>query len=177
MAMFTTGNKIADIGFAQMPNPFLQGKVVLGIDPEAKVKNEIYTHVFQGTLETFIRQSPSEKFDTVIAGELLEHLDNPMQFLRECYALLNENGRLVLSTPNPNSFIERLLTFTLNRKFFYTKDHLMLFPQRWLIRMIEDVGFKDVKLYSGGFPIPFYGLIPFPRVWCYQTIAVAKKTF
>jgi len=51
----------------------------------------------------------------------------------------------------------------------------MLYPQRWLIKMMEISGFKDIKLYSGGMIFPFFSLIPFPRPWCYQTIATGKK--
>ena len=98
-----------------------------------------------------------------------------MSFLRACRETLAPGGTLVLSTPNPNSFIERLLTITLSRRFFYTNDHVMLFPQRWLIRMLERSGFSDVQLYSGGFPVPPLGLIRFPRAWCYQTIASAVR--
>lgn len=175
MASFVTGNKIADIGFAQMPNPYLQGESIVGIDPEATDSCTIYSQIFKGTLSDFIELNPGSIFNTVVAGEILEHIEDPIRFLKECFDVLENEGKLILSTPNPNSFIERVLTLTLNRKFFYTTDHIMLFPQRWLIRMLELSGFKEVKLYSGGFPIPYIGLIPFPRVWCYQTIAVAQK--
>ena len=175
MATLATGTKIADIGFAQMPNPYLKGEAVLGIDPNAVDNSKIYSKVFKGTLSSYITLNPESFFDTVIAGEILEHIEEPIKFLRECFTILEDGGKLVLSTPNPNSFIERILTLTLNRRFFYTTDHIMLFPQRWLIRMLEVAGFKDVRLYSGGFPVPYLGLIPFPRAWCYQTIAVAQK--
>lgn len=40
------------------------------------------------------------RFDAVVALELIEHLENPHQFLRQCAALLKPEGVLVLSTPN-----------------------------------------------------------------------------
>ena len=175
MAALCKGERIADIGFAQSPNPYLNAKHVIGIDPAAVNTPVNYQQIFCGTLQQFCNAHSSQQFETVIAGELLEHLFHPMEFLQQCYDALEPGGRLVLSTPNPNSPIERLLTLQLNRRFFYTKDHLMLFPQRWLIRMLESSGFIDCALLSGGFPCPFFGLIPFPRPWCYQTIAVATK--
>ena len=91
-------------------------------------------------------------------------------------------GIIVLTTPNPTSPIERLLTTPLSRRFFYGKGgvyqpfgHICLYPQRWLIRMLEVAGFTGVKLSSGGFPLPGVGLVPFPRPWCYQTIAEAAR--
>ena len=40
------------------------------------------------------------RFDAVVALELVEHLENPHQFLRECRQLLAPGGWLLLSTPN-----------------------------------------------------------------------------
>jgi predicted SAM-dependent methyltransferase len=115
------------------------------------------------------------KADAIIAGELIEHLEDPLRFLRECHQTLVVGGVLVLSTPNPNSFIERLLTLNMSEKYFYTKEHVMLYPQRWLKRIMSIAGFSDIKMYSGGMVFPVFSTIPFPRPWCYQTIALGKK--
>lgn len=40
------------------------------------------------------------QFDAVVALELIEHLENPHNFLRQCRALLRPGGYLLLSTPN-----------------------------------------------------------------------------
>ena len=166
---------MADIGFAQTPNPYLQADWLIGVDPAATSVPSNYQNIYRGTLQQFCETNPTTTFDSILAGELLEHLYHPMQFLQQCFDALAPGGVLVLSTPNPNSPIERLLTLRLNRRFFYTQDHLMLFPQRWLLRMLETAGFIRCQLLSGGFPCPVLGLIPFPRPWCYQTIAVAYK--
>jgi len=39
-------------------------------------------------------------WDAIVALELIEHLENPRHFLRECSRLLRPGGVLVLSTPN-----------------------------------------------------------------------------
>lgn len=178
MASFANhGRVIADVGFCQCPNPYLTARKVIGIDPNANQSYfaNNYSDLFPGTLVEYIDVMGPHKFDVVLAGELIEHLEVPVEFLRECHKALKPGGRVVLSTPNPNSFIERILTLTLSRRYFYTKEHVMLIPQRWLIRIMEIAGFKNVELHSGGFPLPLLGLVPFPRPWCYQTIAIGEK--
>ena len=45
------------------------------------------------------------KYNTIIAGEIIEHIENPSLFLKNCHRYLKENGRLILSTPNATSLI------------------------------------------------------------------------
>jgi len=166
---------IVDVGYADYHNRFFRNREVIGVDIKKGNKPDNYTCVLTCSFKEFVTKRQHLNIDAITAGEIIEHLRNPMEFLRDCYKTLKDGGVLVLSTPNPNSFIERLLTITLNQKYYYTQDHIMLFPQRWLIRMLKLNGFNKVQLFSGGFPVPLFGLITFPRPWCYQTIALSIK--
>lgn len=176
-ALSATQGRLLDVGFAQCPNPYLSAGSIVGVDRSAVECPDTYDEIIQGTLADCISKYGKNCAQTLVAGELLEHLSDPLSFLRECFDALAPGGKLVISTPNPNSPIERVLTLTMNRRFFYTKDHIFIFPQRWLVRAIEVIGFENVELHSGGFPLPFLGLVPFPRPWCYQTIALARKPY
>lgn len=44
--------------------------------------------------------SLNKKFDIIIAGEIIEHLDNPQKFIKNCAKHLKKGGRLILTTPN-----------------------------------------------------------------------------
>mgnify|MGYP000111699528 CR=1 FL=1 len=167
-------NSVMDIGCAQQPNSYLNNKTVIGLDlVKTKMPNN-YRYFYQMPLSEYNQKH--ETVECIVAGELLEHLEDPLTFLKDCYQAITADGVLILSTPNPLSPIELILNITLNKKYFYTKDHIMLFPQRWLIRLLELAGFNNIKLYSGGFPLPGVGLVPCPRFMCHQTIAVATKT-
>ncbi len=52
-----------------------------------------------------------EKFDVVIALEIIEHVNNPELFIASCCKLLKKNGLLILSTLNrtPKSFMWSIL--------------------------------------------------------------------
>ena len=41
-------------------------------------------------------------FDAIVAGELVEHLENPGEFLERCRDHLAEDGIIILTTPNPH---------------------------------------------------------------------------
>ncbi len=166
-------NSILDIGCSQLPNIHFNNKNVTGLDIKPAILPSNYSDFIEGNLDDIIKDNST--FDGIVAGELIEHLIDPIGFLKKCHQTLKPGGLLVLSTPNPHSPIEIILNAILNKKFFYTKDHIMIFPQRWLIRMLEVSGFQNVSLFSAGFPVPKIGLIPCPLFLCHQTIAVAQK--
>jgi len=47
-------------------------------------------------------------FPLVCAIEIIEHLENPARFLRDCRGLVSAGGTLILSTPNVESATARL---------------------------------------------------------------------
>jgi SAM-dependent methyltransferase len=52
-----------------------------------------------------------ESFDYIACLEGIEHLENPLQFSRECHRILKWNGRIILSTPNILNSASRLKYF------------------------------------------------------------------
>jgi 2-polyprenyl-3-methyl-5-hydroxy-6-metoxy-1,4-benzoquinol methylase len=75
---------------------------VLGvdIDPEgAEVLNKQGYRVVVADVETM--DLGLGKFDTIVAGEIIEHLENPGLFLRNMHRHLKSGGVIIVSTPNP----------------------------------------------------------------------------
>ncbi len=71
-----------------------------GIDPVA-VPNECgRLRVVRGHFPEVGRFEP-ESFDCITALAVLEHVRNGEDFARECYRLLAEGGRVVLTVPHP----------------------------------------------------------------------------
>lgn len=156
-------NQVLDIGFAEIPNKYLKNQEVIGIDIKEIPKPENYSKIIVGNavdLTLFFKESSIE---SICTGELLEHLFNPLDFLKKCHSILKPNGIFVMTTPNPHHFFEFASTIFMSTKIFYASEHVCIYPQRWLIRMMELSGFTEVKIKSGGISIPFVGNVWFPR--------------
>jgi 2-polyprenyl-3-methyl-5-hydroxy-6-metoxy-1,4-benzoquinol methylase len=98
----------------------------------------------------------SEPFDAITAAEIIEHLENPRHFLRQCLALLKPGGYLILTTPNVDSAIARAIwvrsgTF----KWFTERDyrnegHITPLPLMVLRNAMAEAGFTTLEVTSVG---------------------------
>lgn len=89
-----------------------------------------------------------DRFDAVVALELVEHLENPHHFLRQCFQLLKPGGAMVLSTPNLGNPVSQAL-FVRSGMFQWFADadyrdqgHIMPIAPVVLRRCWQEAGFE-----------------------------------
>jgi len=75
-------------------------------------------------------------FDCIVAGELIEHLEKPEKFIKECRRTLKKNGRLIITTPNRKSLVNRI------SGSYETKVHPSLFDYESLGELLGNNGFR-----------------------------------
>ena len=81
--------------------------------------------------------------DVVIAGEVIEHLDEPGRFLDAMTLLVRPGGRLVLTTPNASGVLNgaaALAGFEINHP-----DHVAMFSWRTLHNLLDCHGWDTVE--------------------------------
>jgi SAM-dependent methyltransferase len=173
MAKFATG-KTLDIGYAAQPNIFLKGEVT-GLDLN---KPEKFPSNYSGSMvhDATHLNDLENRYDTIIAGEIIEHLDNPQAFLSGCYSILNPGGKLIISTPNPYHPPLVLMEFFLVPRYYFDTGHVNIFLPRFLMRMMTRFGFSNLQMYSGGVGPPFIKFdIPCPYPFCEHIIYIGNK--
>jgi SAM-dependent methyltransferase len=94
------------------------------------------------------------QYGLVVAVEIVEHLENPFQFLREIAALLGPDGTLLLSTPNIESAVGRV-QFLLSGRFRWFDDlafreygHIMPISTWQLHKILDAAGLEVVRRTS-----------------------------
>ena len=73
----------------------------LGVDIDEEGVRVLNQQGFQVVCANAETMELGRQFDTIVAGEIIEHLENPGLFLRNLLRHLKPTGTLVLSTPNP----------------------------------------------------------------------------
>jgi len=85
----------------------------LDSDPDKWIPAEI--PFFQLDIDAGIAASVRDTFDAVCCLEVIEHVENPWNLLREIYSVVKPGGYLLLSTPNITSFLSRGIFFLTGR--------------------------------------------------------------
>ena len=119
---------------------------VTGVDINAEavknLENKGYK-VFRSNAEEL---AIGKTFETIIAGELIEHLSNPGRFLEAAKRHLKPNGRMIITTPYP---FAALNIFYALLKFLNTcsnKEHTSWFCPSTLCELAGRYGDKVVHL-------------------------------
>lgn len=81
-------------------------------------------------------------FDVITLIEVLEHLPDPRQMLRETYRILRPSGVLVVGVPNSSSLGVAVLH---GQARTFNRNHLIFFNEETLSRMLAEEGFEVVK--------------------------------
>jgi cyclopropane fatty-acyl-phospholipid synthase-like methyltransferase len=93
------------------------------------------------------------KFDCVVACEVLEHIEDDMQFLRRTNDLLAKGGQLILSVPA-------------RQKYWSVDDvivgHFRRYERHDLQKILREAGYSQIKIIAYGFP--FQNLIRLVRI-------------
>ena len=94
--------------------------------------------------------SDSSKLDAVVAIEIIEHLENPFRFVRECAKMLKPGGLLFVTSPNVEAVSSRMIfLYTGRLKYFNVGETVRpahITPIfKWKLDMIlDEAGFEVV---------------------------------
>lgn len=119
-----------------------------------------------GNSET-LKSFEEKYFDTIVLGETLEHLSNPLQALENIRGLMVQHGQLVGSVPNALSWrffflLEFLEKPAPEETIWDGSQHLFSFTKSTLSNLLSRAGFKVRMVKEWGNWVPHTGIfLPF----------------
>lgn len=93
-------------------------------------------------------------FDTVFFCDVIEHLHNPVAALHEIHRVLRPHGRVLITTPNANSIVRRIM----GKGWFALADptHVLFYTRFTLAHVLSATGYsvrRMEKLPLTGSPV------------------------
>ena len=181
IAKYIKGKRVLDVGYAEHPNYFITDVDLYGVDIQEPKNCSGYLQTKKANLNYEKLDWPDNFFETVILADTIEHFENPSHVLRECNRVLNENGRIVISTPHANYVYDAIKNFLFS--FFGINldrdpgSHLSNWGILDFIRLLRRAGFSNKKCFGGFIHLFFNINIPvhrFPYLG-WQVIYIADK--
>ncbi len=131
-----TGKDVLDIGVVEHMRDAIQSpnwlhrhlaktaKSCLGVDVLREEVEYLNSLGFNVVCLDLTRETLSQKFDLVVCGDVVEHLDAPGPFLSSISKLLRPGGKLVITVPNPWYINNLLKTFLNGSPLVDSVDHV-----------------------------------------------------
>ena len=160
--------------------PFFDNRVGTEFSPQgAEIARATGVEVFVGGIEQI---PPEHKFDCVVATQVIEHVYEPLPFLRQLARHTKPGGHIVVATPDIGGVLRRAM----GRRWpsFKAPEHVLYFDFRTLSALMHRAGLGDIRRlpYPHAFPLGLIGakfgvtmppLLAQLRVWVPATTVAA----
>lgn len=97
---------------------------------------------------------PDQYFHVITGFYVIEHLPDPMNFLKECFRILKPGGFILLRYPHTTPIKNLLQVLGIQNRLYDLPAHLNDFSPRMIQRCLKRVGFIKFKHLIGGFTLP-----------------------
>jgi 2-polyprenyl-3-methyl-5-hydroxy-6-metoxy-1,4-benzoquinol methylase len=142
------GRRVLDLGCRDgaLTQSYASGNEIVGVDADREALAEAEKLGIQTRWADLDEplQFEDESFDVVVAGELLEHLRDPLRLVSEARRVLRPGGVFVASVPNAYRMKNRL-RFLLGRKPEDDPTHLQMFSPHQVCALLA--GFEDQHVH------------------------------
>ena len=120
----------------------VKNKVGIEIDDLAANKASNFCRIYKMDLNKKIEIN--KKFDLVICYHVIEHIEKPLQLIKNLKKIIKKDGYLVIGTPDFDSAMARY--YKNKYRMLHDQTHISLFSLDSLCRMIRDFNFKIKKI-------------------------------
>lgn len=121
---------------------------IYAVEPEVRVSNYVkssksYDKV---NLVPWLHDLPTGMFDMATMFHVIEHLSDPIEFLKLVRSKMKDCGTLVIETPNADDALITLYDCQAFQDFTYWGCHLFVFDPETLSDVAEQAGFRVVGI-------------------------------
>lgn len=146
LSKYFKGDKFLDLGVFNSPLPIdLKTKFpeseIWAIDHAPKViehLKELFPEINYVVGDVMKLPFQDESFDYLVAGELIEHLEDPTAFVKESFRVLRPGGYFALSTPFEEDLSQPIIT----------PEHLWSFEEKDLRDLLESYGTLEITVFQ-----------------------------
>jgi 2-polyprenyl-3-methyl-5-hydroxy-6-metoxy-1,4-benzoquinol methylase len=145
-----TGERLLDVGCAT--GFFMEAAAEAGFDVRgvefstvaiSLARSDIRERIVRGDVNELLRND-IQKFDVVTAFDIIEHVQNPANFLQQLHEILRPGGLIAISSPDTG----HILRYVMGSKWpmLQPMQHTVLFSRQSIAALLERSGFQEVQV-------------------------------
>lgn len=122
-------------------------KLAYGTEWDSKAREFIEHELDTGKIKT--AKNPQDfnmKFDKIFMFHVLEHIERPIEFLKELKPVLKTGGKLYIEVPNVDDVMVSLYGCRAFKEYYYKKAHIYNFNEKGLKYIFDKAGFKNYTI-------------------------------
>lgn len=100
--------------------------------------------------DLFTRAYKNEMFDVITLFYVLEHLPDPLKYLKEINRILKPGGLLLVRVPHTTPLVRFLAMFRIPNRLYDVPSHLSDFSPSTIALALEKTGFNEIHTFPGG---------------------------
>ncbi len=128
-----------------------RGWAVRGVEPCVHARDYAMKSGLQVDLGVLLEQKyPDCSFDVVTMFYVLEHVREPLSYLKEAYRILKPEGLLLIRVPHTTPIVKFLKVFGIKNRLYDTPSHLSDFSPKTLSLALVKAGFGGGITFPGG---------------------------
>lgn len=85
---------------------------------------------------------PDNSYDLIVMFHILEHIDDPINFLKEVKKKLSQNGKLIIEVPNVDDILVSVYKIKNHLDFYWEIAHNYYFSKTTLGKVMEIAGYQ-----------------------------------
>lgn len=154
-------------------------KKLTGFEPSREAKAQAHPSIREGIITEFFNGPSSlipEPFDLVTSFHTLDHVSNPLSFVKNCREVLKPGGLIYLVTHDVDALQAKILK---DKSPIIDIEHIYLFNQKTLPRVVTENGFQliDSGPLTNSYPLDYYAhMLPMPSSIRSATEKILRST-
>ena len=137
---------------------------MVGVEPSKEPISQADSSIRESIINSPFQKGmfESREFDMVSLFQTVEHIPNPLSAFREVNRILEPGGVFYVICHDYCSAVNRIMGL---KSPIYDIEHLQIFSQRSIARLMKKAGFKDVRVFTikNRYPIKYWvRLFPAP---------------
>jgi 2-polyprenyl-3-methyl-5-hydroxy-6-metoxy-1,4-benzoquinol methylase len=132
-------------------------RTLIGVEPSVQAVEHASETVRPVIINQFFHRGilHPETFDVVCAFHVLDHVRAPVEFIRECFSIVDKKGIVILVCHNVDAFVNKVLG---EYSPVFDVEHIFLFNPAKLRNFLESCGFipRDEGRVTNTYPLSYW---------------------